>query len=138
MSITADEERNLALARQYLEAIEHGEGAEVIARFFHPEIVQEEFPNRLVPAGAQRDRAAMLKGVEQGRRLMASQRYEVVGALATGDQVALEVIWTGTLAVPFGEQLPAGSTIRARFAVFLAFRDGQIVTQRNYDCFEPW
>jgi hypothetical protein len=28
--------------------------------------------------------------------------------------------------------------MRARFAVFLDYRDGMIVQQRNYDCFEPW
>jgi len=28
--------------------------------------------------------------------------------------------------------------MRARFAVFLDFRDGKITRQRNYDCFEPW
>jgi ketosteroid isomerase-like protein len=28
--------------------------------------------------------------------------------------------------------------MRARFAAFIEFRDGRIVRQRNYDCFEPW
>ena len=41
------------------------------------------------------------------------------------------------LAIPLGT-LPAGGEMRARFAVFLQFRDGKIVSQRNYDCFEPW
>lgn len=27
---------------------------------------------------------------------------------------------------------------RARFAVFLEFRNGRIVRQRNYDCSDPW
>jgi hypothetical protein len=26
----------------------------------------------------------------------------------------------------------------ARFAIFLTFRDGKIVRQHNYDCFDPW
>lgn len=51
--------------------------------------------------------------------------------------MALEVLWTGTLAVPFGS-IPAGGTMSAHFAVFLDFRDGKIVAQRNYDCFDPW
>jgi ketosteroid isomerase-like protein len=51
--------------------------------------------------------------------------------------VALEVRWSGTLAVPVGS-FPAGGEMRARFAVFLDFRDGKIVAQRNYDCFEPF
>jgi ketosteroid isomerase-like protein len=68
---------------------------------------------------------------------MTAQRYEVLNAVASGDRVALEIQWTGTLAVPF-ESIPAGGQMRARFAVFLEFRQGKIVRQRNYDCFEPW
>ena len=45
--------------------------------------------------------------------------------------------WTGTLAVPVGA-LPVGGQMRARFAQFYELRDGKIVAQRNYDCFDPW
>ena len=138
MTTATDGERHLALARRYLEAIERREDPATIAGFMHPDIVQEEFPNRLVPQGARRDLAAMRAGMERGRRVVAAERYEVVGTLADGERVALEVRWSGTLAVPLGEQLPAGFVMRARFAVFLEFRDGLIVAQRNYDCFEPW
>ncbi|MEU5049278.1 hypothetical protein [Streptomyces sp. NPDC021096] len=55
--------------------------------------------------------------------------------MAVGDQVALEVTWTGTLAVPLGD-LPAGHVLRAHIAVFLEFREGKIRAQRNYDCYE--
>lgn len=68
---------------------------------------------------------------------MAAQTYEIVHAVADGDDVALEIEWTGTLSVPLGS-LPAGGQMRARFAVFLEFRDGKIARQRNYDCFQPW
>jgi hypothetical protein len=51
--------------------------------------------------------------------------------------VAIEAIWTGTLAIGLGSLKP-GDKMRARFAQFFEFRDGLIVRQRNYDCFEPW
>jgi ketosteroid isomerase-like protein len=51
--------------------------------------------------------------------------------------VALEVEWVGTLEVPFGA-IPAGGQMKAFFAVFLEFREGKIIRQRNYDCFEAW
>jgi len=41
------------------------------------------------------------------------------------------------LAVPLAT-LPAGSQMRAHFAMFLDFEDGKITSQRNYDCFDPW
>jgi ketosteroid isomerase-like protein len=128
---------NLALARRYLEAIERGETADVLASFLAADVVQEELPNRLTPRGARRDLADLRDAAERGRRVMAAQRYEVLNAVTSGDLVALEVRWTGTLAVPF-EALPAGGQMHARFAVFLEFRGGKIVRQRNYDCFDPW
>ena len=47
------------------------------------------------------------------------------------------MLWVGTLAVAIGT-LAAGDEMRAHFGVFLTFRDGLIVQQRNYDCFEPF
>jgi len=57
--------------------------------------------------------------------------------VASGDQVALEVVWTGTIRQNTGPFV-ADQTLRARFALFMEFRDGRIVRQRNYDCFDPW
>lgn len=132
-----DQSGNLATARRYLAALEQGSTAETLARFFRADVLQEEFPNRLVPNGARRDLADLLEASERGRQVMAAQTYEIVHAVADGDDVALEIEWTGTLSVPLGS-LPAGGQMRARFAVFLEFRDGKIARQRNYDCFQPW
>jgi hypothetical protein len=57
--------------------------------------------------------------------------------MAGGNRVALEVEWIGTLAVPLGS-IPAGGQTKAFLAVFMEFREGKIVRQRNYDCFEAW
>lgn len=126
---------NLERARRYLRAIETRDGS--VQTFFSPDVIQQEFPNRLVPGGATRDRAALLEAAERGKRAMRSEHYEIVRGIEQGDEVALEVIWTGTLAVSFGS-LPVGGTMRAHFGVFLTFRDGLIISQRNYDCFDPW
>ena len=68
---------------------------------------------------------------------MAGQRYEILQAVADGERVAIEFRWTGTLEKPVGS-LPAGDQMRGRFAVFMEVREGRIVAQRNYDCFEAW
>jgi ketosteroid isomerase-like protein len=68
---------------------------------------------------------------------MRAQRYEVHTALANGDEVALEVVWVGTLAIAVGS-LAAGDEMRANFGVFLTLRDGLITRQRNFDCFDPF
>jgi ketosteroid isomerase-like protein len=128
---------NLSHARTYLAAIEAGATGEELAQFFTADAVQEEFPNRLLPQGARRDLAAILDASARGRKAMSIQSFRIRHAVAEGNSLALEVDWTGTLAIPFGE-LPAGGEMRARFAVFLEYRDGKIAAQRNYDCFEPW
>jgi ketosteroid isomerase-like protein len=125
------------LAKAYLEAVEGGATGDVLAAFFAPDVIQEEFPNRLVPTGARRGLAALLDGASKGQQVMQSQQYQILNAIESGDAVALEVQWTGTLAVPLGS-LPVGGQMRARFAVFLEFRGDLIALQRNYDCFEPW
>ncbi len=47
----------------------------------------------------------------------------------------VEVTWSGTPAVALGD-LAAGPVVRAHIAAFLEFRDGKIIAQRNYDCYE--
>src|SRR5689334_3291407 len=135
--MTDQEQDNLATACRYLESIERHAPAEEIASFFAPDYVQEELPNRLTPNGARRNLQDILDASARGRQVMTAQRYEVLDSVVQGERVVLEVQWTGTLAVPFGS-LPAGGDMRARFAVFLDFRDGRIAVQRNYDCFDPW
>ena len=135
--MTSTEEANVQTARAYLAAVEGGATGEALARWFTPDVVQEEFPNRLVPTGARRGLRELLDGAVRGQTVMRAQRYEVLSAFASGDRVALEVQWTGTLAIPLGS-LAAGDPMRARFGVFLDFRDGRIAAQRNYDCFDPF
>jgi ketosteroid isomerase-like protein len=128
---------NLELARRYLRAIETEVAPEALREFFTEDVVQREYPNRLVNDGATRDLAALVEGNRRGRSVLGNQRYELRSALVDGDLVALEVSWSAVLKVPIGK-LAAGDTMRAEFGVFLTFRDGRICSQRNYDCFEPF
>ena len=130
-------ETNLERVRRYFSALESGAVGDVLAAFFSPDVVQEEFPNRLVPSGARRNLVALLDGAIKGQRVMRRQRYEILNAIEGPATVVLEVQWTGTLDVPLGS-LPVGGEMRARFAVFIELRDGKIIRQRNYDCFDPW
>src|SRR5262249_6856401 len=98
---------------------------------------QEEFPNRLLPNGARRDLAGILAAGDRGQQVITGHRYELLSIVVEGDRAAVEFIWSGTLVVPVGP-LAVGAVIRGRFASFLEFRDGRIVAQRSYDCFDPW
>ena len=108
MTVTTIEESNLALIRRYFAAFGPGAPVLPVDEFYEPDAVQVEFPNRFSPNGVTRDLA-----------------------------VAVEATWEGTLAVAVGD-IRAGTTMRARFANLFELRNGRIIAQRNYDCFEPW
>jgi predicted ester cyclase len=123
---------HVGIAVRYHEAVARGENGE---QFFHPDVVHRELPNAIFPDGNVSDLDGLLAAMERGRIAIRDQHFEVLNALAVGDQVAVEAVWTGTLAVPLGD-LPAGHTLRAHIATFLEMRDGKIIAQRNYDCYE--
>ena len=72
---------------------------ETVYEFFAPEAVVREFPNRVAPPGRVRRLEDMREAYEQGRRIMRSQKYEVQHILEAGDEMAVELEWTGVLAV---------------------------------------
>jgi ketosteroid isomerase-like protein len=137
MNSMTREEANVRLVRDYYAAVQQGATDDALARFYAADVVQEEFPNRFLPNGATRDLQALKEAAERGRAVMAAQELELLNIVAAGDQVAVEARWAGTLATAIGP-IPAGTVMRARFGQFFEIRDGRIVRQRNYDCFDPW
>jgi len=130
---------NVELAREYLRAVESMGPPENVARFFNDEIEFHEFPNRIAPLGRVRRRADLQGAYGQALRLLTSQRYEVRRIVENGDEVAVELEWTGVLAVPVAAmKLESGHEMKAFVAMFLTIRDGKIVSQRNYDCYPPF
>jgi len=127
---------HLDLARRYLKDIEDGDDNCVMS-LFTPDAVFEQFPNRVYPKGLRASASQAAEAFKKGRKLFSRQTYEVTNHSSTGNLVALEVLWTGTLAIPFGT-LAAGDNMRCHSAMFLEFRDGKIAAQRNYDCFDSW
>jgi ketosteroid isomerase-like protein len=135
MTMTATD--NLEIARRYLEALETGAQNAALAEFFTKDAIQEEFPNRLSPIGVHRNLNAILEAAKKGRRLLRAQKFEILNSIVDGDRVALEVFWSGLLAVPI-DTLPADTHMRGHFSMWLEFKDGKIARQHNYDCFDPW
>jgi ketosteroid isomerase-like protein len=135
--MTTDESQNIALVREYLAALESGADFEILARFFTPDAVQIELPNRLNPQGQRSDLASLRQRAGQGKKILSEQRYEILSEVTQGSRVAVEAKWTATIAIPLGS-LPAGGSMAAHFAMFFEFRDGRIALRKNYDCFEPW
>jgi ketosteroid isomerase-like protein len=121
----------------YLHAVAGGATGEALAAFLYPDVEHLELPNRYFPKGNRYDLRGMLAAAERGQRNVHDQRYHVRSAPGQGEQVALELEWTGTLAVPAG-QLPVGQPLRAQLAIFIELREGRIWRQRNYDAYEAF
>jgi len=114
-------------ARAYLRVIENRASEEDLATFFAPEVVLEKFPNRLVPKLVKSTLADMVRESAQGKKSVSQQTYTY--ATPSPPATGLHFRWTGrVLAVA---SLQAGATMRAYFAMFLHFRDGNIVHQSN-------
>ncbi|MEO8500361.1 MAG: nuclear transport factor 2 family protein [Vicinamibacteria bacterium] len=124
---------NFDRAWSYLDALNARADTAAIASFFAPDAVQEELPNRFNPTGAWRHLEAIKLARVRALRAMSAEHYELMGATGGGSQVALEVLWTAVVGEGAGV-LEAGQRLEARLAMFLTFRDGLIVRQRNYDC----
>ena len=130
-------DENLEIARRYVARLSAGAGPDELEAFLAPDVIQEEFPNRLTPDGATRDLQALKDGRARGLALLKSESFEVTHAIESNGHVALEVIWRAVIREAAGP-FAAGQQLQARFAMFMDFRDGKIVRQRNYDCFDPW
>lgn len=130
------EDDRVKAARSLLAAIERGDRAALLG-LYAENAVQVEHPNRLKPKGDRRALAKMIEDLARGKQILREEHYDVVEATAAGDQVALQVKWTGVVAVPVGALLP-GDEMVCESGIFLKFQGEKIVEQHNYDCFEDF
>ena len=124
------------VVRELLAAIEAEAPVETVAGFWHPDAEQVELPSLMHPAGHRRGLAEMLEGYRAGVGFLRSQAYDVLDVVDDGERLAVQLRWTATTAVGAGA-LPAGTELVAHVAVFYEFRDGLVLRQSSYDCYEP-
>ena len=129
------ENKNVELAIEFIKAVSEGKIGEELNNFYDKSANQIEYPNLLTKKIVERNLDAIKDSSIKGKQVISIQNYEIIKAYSCGNTVIIEAIWTGRLAIPLGK-LKAGDEMKAYFAQFFEFRDGKIVKQRNYDCFE--
>jgi ketosteroid isomerase-like protein len=107
-----------------------------LAAFFRPEAEQVEYPSLLRPRGHRRGLDEMLDGAVLGAQLIKDQHYDVHTVIENGDQVAVQLTWTATTTADAGA-LPAETQLVSHVAAFYVFRDGLVLRQSSYDCYQP-
>src|SRR5690606_14492400 len=130
------EEDNIAAVRAYNEAVERFD-AEAAAAWLHEGVVQTDLPNKLYAKGQVRGRDELKRDLRKGRQVLRSQTYPIATIFASGDRVAVETRWEGVLNVPLGRLQP-GDAMVAHICMIFMLRDGKIVGQKNYDCYEDF
>jgi ketosteroid isomerase-like protein len=127
----------ISIVHDFIHALERRESFDEVRAFYHPDVVQIEYPNIFLKNGSTRTLQDLADASERGKKVMQKETFQVLNSYVYGHTVIVEVLWIGTLAVPIG-QLPVGGEMKAHFAQFFEFADGKIIRQRNYDCFEPF
>lgn len=137
MRTASEEARNLAVIRGYYAAIASGAATVDWEEWFAPDAIQEEFPNRLFPAGTRCDLRSMQEAAQRGQALLAEQEFQLLDLVASGSKVVVEADWRGRFVRDAGP-FKAGTQLRTRYAQVFELQNGKIVAMRNYDCFYPW
>lgn len=130
------EGRNAAIVREYIEAIETFD-LQAVGRLLHPEVVQIERPNKLYARGQSRGYDKMMADLPRGAKVLRKQSYPITAMHEAGDTVVVETRWEGIVNVPLGALQP-GDAMVAHICMVITLRDGRIIRQVNYDCYEDF
>lgn len=130
------EASNVETVRAYIAAVERFD-VEAVGQFLDPSIEQIERPNRLYEAGQVRGREVMLRDLPRGKQVLQLQSYPIETIYGAGDKVTVETRWEGIVNVPLGALKP-GDAMVAHICMVFTLRDGKIVRQVNYDCYQPF
>jgi ketosteroid isomerase-like protein len=109
---------------------------DALTALIDPEFRVVEHPNLVAPTGRRRDAAATRAARAHVGTLLARHRFDVHEHIVAGDRVVTRTAWTGTLAIDAGHW-PAGTELRAECCMVFTVRDGRILRQDTYDCYEP-
>lgn len=130
------EARNMEVVRTYLGAVERLD-VEAAAACLDPVIEQVERPNRLYKDGQVRGFEQVMRDLPRAAQVLQRQSYDVATVFASGEQVVVEARWEGIVNVPLGRLMP-GDAMVAHIAMVFTLKDGKIVRQVNYDCYEDF
>ena len=117
-------------------AISDGASGDRLRSFFHPDAEQVEYPSLMRPHGHRRPLEEMVAAADLGLAMIRDQKYDVHHVVEQGDHAAVQLTWTATMAVDAGP-IPAGTALVSHVAAFYDFRDGLVLRQSSYDCYEP-
>ena len=134
---TEQESKHRHLVEQYIGLLNSQTSTlEELESFLDGEIVWREMPNRFAPAGRTSGYEVILATWKKGREFLPHQEYTLRRVIVSGDTAALEIGWRGVLSKPLAG-LTAGTELSGHVATFIQFRNGKIISQTDYPCYDP-
>jgi steroid delta-isomerase-like uncharacterized protein len=126
-----DQQEMIRLARENVEAWTKGDWGRLRAPFA-PDLVYNELGTQRRMQGVEK----LVEDYQSWKRAMPDGSGRVTNAFASGDQVLLEVIWSGTqngpMEGPGGSIPPSGKSFSEPAAQVMVFRGDKIVEFRHY------
>jgi SnoaL-like domain len=138
MHMTTEQESNYRhLVERYIGLFNNPASTlEDLKSFLHSEIIWREMPNRFAPTGRTNGYEQILATWEKGREFLPQQNYIVQRLIVSDNTAVLEFSWRGIISKPLAG-LSAGTELTGQIASFLQFRDGKIISQTDYPCYDP-
>lgn len=126
------------IVRAYIDAVQRLDEEAALA-LMHPLMRFHELPNRIRPKGGVDDMAVLRAGMQKAASggVLRGQRYIINDVIEAADRVVVEARWEGDMAIPIGKLAP-GDTMVAHICMVFRLQGGQIIEQRNYDCYEDF
>jgi len=128
-------QQNLELALNLIKTMEGEIAGEILQHYYDEDIIQIEYPNAFTPKLVTRCFNDLNEGNAKDQLSLKDQEFDVRKTYSFNNTVIVEAVWSGTLAAPWGS-MPSGRHLKAYLSRFFEFREGKIIRQRNYDCFE--
>lgn len=130
--------QNMKTAIAFVHLVEqHVTDTDAYTDVLHPDVEFIEYPNLITKNGQVRNKENALKGIALGKAILSSQRYDYLDWHETPDCVVIEILWKAVMAIDAGH-LKQGQELQAHICMIVCFKDGKIISQRNYDCYQPF
>jgi len=127
-----------SVVRRYYDVVaDLSSGADDLQPLLARDLRVTEHPNPISPNGGVRDREATIQGFLAGKNLLREQSFDMHEIVVAGDRAAARLTWRGVVGIDAGP-LVAGQELVAEIASFLTVRDGQVVEQETFDCYQPF
>lgn len=108
----------------------------VYQELLHPDVEQIEYPNLRNRSLQRRSFSEIIEHIRAGRELLLDPHIELRRTQTCADgSILVEAYWHATLATDIGSMI-RGQRLSTYFCLVFELKEGKIIQQRTYGCFD--